>query len=233
MADEQETASGREGTARRRSGSPWSPFRHGVSWIAVLATLNVSAQVALPDWVRGRGLAIFGAVLFGSMTAGSAVWGQVATIVGLPVAHFIAAAGALAAIPLTWRWKVQTGPGIDLTPSMHWPSPVITYEVEPDRGPVLVAVEYRIQPANREAFVAALERLGHERRRDGAYAWGLFEDTAEQGRFLETFFIESWIENIALTKAMSWGCPTPFRLASTSPGHVLLQMKFDMFVSII
>jgi hypothetical protein len=168
----------------------------GVSWIAVLATLNVSAQVALPDWVRGRGLAIFGAVLFGSMTAGSAVWGQVAAIVGLPVAHFIAAAGALAAIPLTWRWKVQTGAGIDLTPSMHWPSPVITYEVEPDRGPVLVAVEYRIQPANREAFVATLERLGHERRRDGAYAWGLFEDTAEQGRFLETFFVESWLEHL-------------------------------------
>src|SRR5262249_16363197 len=77
-----------------------------------------------------------------------------------------------------------------------WPSPVITYEVEPDRGPVLVAVEYRIQSANREAFVAALERLGHERRRDGAYAWGLFEDAAEQGRFLETFSVESWLEHL-------------------------------------
>jgi predicted MFS family arabinose efflux permease len=31
----------------------------GLSWIAVLATLNVSAQVALPSWVRGRGLAMF------------------------------------------------------------------------------------------------------------------------------------------------------------------------------
>src|SRR5205807_375093 len=27
----------------------------GISWIVVLANLNVSAQVALPDWVRGRG----------------------------------------------------------------------------------------------------------------------------------------------------------------------------------
>src|SRR5204863_7690044 len=31
----------------------------GASWIAVLASLNVSAEVALPDWVRGRGVAIF------------------------------------------------------------------------------------------------------------------------------------------------------------------------------
>ena len=29
----------------------------GTSWIGALATLSVSAQVALPDWVRARGLA--------------------------------------------------------------------------------------------------------------------------------------------------------------------------------
>jgi quinol monooxygenase YgiN len=130
------------------------------------------------------------------MTVGSAVWGQVAAIVGLPLAHFIAAAGALAAIPLTWRWKLQTGAAIDLTPSMHWPAPVLTHDVEPDRGPVLVTVEYRIDPRDREAFLAALERLCRERRRDGAYRWGVFEDAAEDGRFLETFLVESWLEHL-------------------------------------
>ena len=168
----------------------------GASWIAVLASLNVSAQVALPDWVRGRGLAMFVTVFFGAITIGSAVWGQVAGLVGLPVTHFMAAAGALIAIPLTWRWKLQTGAGIDLTPSMHWPAPVIAREVEHDRGPVLVTVEYRIDPSNREAFLSALERLAHERRRDGAYAWEVFEDIAEEGRFLETFLVESWLEHL-------------------------------------
>jgi len=168
----------------------------GASWIAVLASLNVSAQVALPDWVRGRGLAMFVTVFFGAMTIGSAVWGQVAGMVGLPDTHFIAAAGALIAIPLTWRWKLQTGAGIDLTPSTHWPAPVITHVVEHDQGPVLVTVEYQVEPRNREAFLTALERLAHERRRDGAYAWGVFEDAAEEGRFLETFLVESWLEHL-------------------------------------
>jgi len=168
----------------------------GVSWIAVLASLNVSAQVAVPDWVRGRGLAMFVTVFFGAMTVGGVVWGQVAEIVGLPATHFIAAAGALIAIPLTWRWKLQTGAGIDLTPSMHWPAPVITHEVENDEGPVLVTVEYRIDPGSREAFLTALEKLAHQRRRDGAYAWGVFEDLAKEGRFLETFLVESWLEHM-------------------------------------
>jgi hypothetical protein len=168
----------------------------GLSWIWVLASFNVSAQVALPDWVRGRGLAMFVTVFFGAISVGSALWGHVAGLIGLPEAHLIAAAGALAMIPLTWRWKLQTGAGVDLTPSMHWPTPVLDREIESGRGPVLVTVEYQIRPESRETFLAALEKLGDERRRDGAYAWGVFEDAAKEGRFLETFLVESWLEHL-------------------------------------
>ena len=168
----------------------------GASWIAALATLGVSAQVALPDWVRARGLALYTTVFFGCLTVGSAAWGEIAVRVGLPSAHFLAAAGTVAAMLLTWRWKLQTGAGIDLTPSMHWPAPITAQVIEQDRGPVLVTVEYRIRPADREAFLEALAKLEHERRRDGAYAWGVFEDAAEAGRVMETFLVESWMEHL-------------------------------------
>lgn len=168
----------------------------GASWIAVLSILNVSAQVALPEWVRARGLALFMTVYLGAHTAGSALWGQMAQLYGLPIAHFIAAAGALATIPLTWRWHLQTGIGVDLTPSLHWQPPVVSGTIEEDRGPVLVTVEYRIDPTRRKPFLAALDRLGHERRRDGAYAWGVFQDAADPARFVETFLVESWLEHL-------------------------------------
>jgi Transmembrane secretion effector len=118
------------------------------------------------------GLAIFMTVYFGAHTAGSALWGQVAAGWGLPLAHFIAAAGALLAIPVTWRWHLQTDSKIDLTPSLHRAAPVVSHEIENDRGLVLVTVEYRIDPAEHLPFLAALDRLGRERRRDGAYRWG-------------------------------------------------------------
>src|SRR5262249_53135232 len=168
----------------------------GMGWIAVLSTLNVSAQVALPEWVRARGLALFMTVYFGAHTAGSALWGQVAALAGLPLALFIAAAGALLAIPLTWRWHLQTGADIDLTPSMHWPAPIVSGEIEQDRGPVLVTVEYRIDPTQRAPFLAALDHVGEERRRDGAYRWCVYEDTADPARFVETFLVASWIEHM-------------------------------------
>ncbi len=168
----------------------------GASWIAVLATLSVSAQVALPDWVRGRGLALYTTVFFGCLTLGSAAWGEIAVWVGLPNAHFIAAAGAIVAIPLTWRWKLQTGAGLDLSPSMHWPAPITAQNIAQDRGPVLVTVEYYIHPKDREAFLEAIGKLEHDRRRDGAFAWGVFEDAAKAGRMLETFLVESWMEHL-------------------------------------
>jgi MFS family permease len=184
------------GIAREPVTALWASVTAGISWIAVLATLNVSAQVSLPDWVRGRGLAMFVTVFYGAMTLGSAIWGHVAGLAGLPAAHFIAAAGALIAIPLTWRWKLQTGAAIDLMPSMHWPVPLTAREVEHEQGPVLVTVEYRIRPSDRDAFLAAVAKLASERRRDGAYAWGIYEDAAEPGRFLETFLVESWVEHM-------------------------------------
>jgi MFS family permease len=166
----------------------------GAAWTVILTTLYVSAQIALPDWVRGRGLAILLTAIFGAMTVGSILWGQIAGMWGLPIAHLVAAAGAALVIPLTWRWKLQTAAGIDLSPSMHWHKPVAAHKVENDRGPVLVTVEYRIDFKDRAAFVVALDELAHERKRDGAFAWGLFEDTVDRGRFLETFLIESWLE---------------------------------------
>ena len=168
----------------------------GLSWTAVLSTLNVSAQVALPEWVRGRGLALFVTLFSGTMALGSVVWGQLASMYGLPLAHYAAAGGALLAIPLTRRWKLQTGTKSDLTPAMHWPAPIVTREVGGDEGPVMVTVEYLVDSKNHDAFLIALNALARERRRDGAYAWGVFEDAAQRGRFVETFLVESWLEHL-------------------------------------
>jgi len=184
------------GLARTPAAGIAASVLAGFSWIAVLSSLNVSAQFALPEWVRGRGLALYLTVFFGTTTLGSLIWGEVAGVAGLPTAHLLAAAGTLLAIPLTWRWKLQTALGVDLTPSMSWPAPIVIGHLENDQGPVMVTLEYRVNPQDREAFLTAVQSLNRQRRRDGAYAWGIFEDIAERNRFLETFVVESWLEHL-------------------------------------
>ena len=168
----------------------------GFSWITVLAPLNISTQAVLPAWVRGRGIAIYATVMFGGLTIGSLIWGEVAASHGIRTTLIAAAILLALAVPLARRWKLQTAADVDLSPSMQWPAPVIAHEVQPERGPVLVTVDYRIQPADRAAFLAAMAGMRRQRRRNGAYDWNVFEDTAQEGRFLETFLVDSWLEHL-------------------------------------
>jgi predicted MFS family arabinose efflux permease len=175
----------------------------GIAWVNNLTCLYTSAQNVLPDWVRGRGLAVFLTVIYGTMTLCSAAWGMIAAKTGLPTALLIAAGGALLAIPLTWRWTLQQGAALDLSPSQHWSMPQTRDEIDNDRGPVLVKIEYRIDPKDSVAFVRSLDELGFERRRDGAFAWGVFEDAGDLGRYEEAYLIESWLELMHLRERVT------------------------------
>jgi hypothetical protein len=77
---------------------------------------------------------------------------------------------------------------------MHWRAPAFAHRLADDEGPILVTVEFLIDPKNRAAFVRAMHDVGLERKRDGAYAWGAFEDAAVEGRFVETFLVQSLLE---------------------------------------
>ncbi len=108
----------------------------------------------------------------------------------------------LAILPLRHH-KLHSGAGPDLTPSMYWPQQLIARAVDGDRGPVLVTVEYRVVAGNRDAFLAAINRQGAERRRNGAYRWGVFEDAANPGRWLESFLVDSWLESLRELKRVT------------------------------
>lgn len=168
----------------------------GVSWIAVLSSLHVSAQTALPDWVRARGLSIFLTVFFGAMSGGSLVWGQVASIVGIPMALLVAAGGLVLLIPLTWSAKLGQGAELDLSPSAHWPEPVVDLRDTEDRGPVMIQVAYRIDPADESEFRVQMAALRRARGRGGGYGWTLMQDAEESERFLESWFEASWLAHL-------------------------------------
>ena len=65
----------------------------GLAWVAVMSSLNVAAQRALPDWVRARGLSVYLLVFQGGMALSSWVWGVVASALGISTAMLLASAG--------------------------------------------------------------------------------------------------------------------------------------------
>ena len=173
-------------------------FVSGLSWIAVLTSFNVSAQTALPNWVRARGLAIFLMVFFGSMATGATVWGQVAENTSIQIALILATIGLLLAIPLSWRHKLGQGDEMNLAPSMHWAAPDIASDLDSDmdRGPVLVTIEYEVRPEDQSDFLTAIRTLSEERYRDGAFEWDVFQNTEMPNLWVERFSVSSWAEHL-------------------------------------
>ncbi|SFW36672.1 MFS transporter [Nitrosovibrio sp. Nv17] len=170
-------------------------FLAGAGWIAALSTLNIAAQMALPNWVKARTLAVYLVVFNGSMAGGSALWGAVATRWDIPAALTLAAGGQLLALLLVRRRRLPTQLP-NLEPSLHWPVPATASDPELERGPVLVTVEYLVPAEHATAFIAAMDEMRRIRHRDGATLWRLFEDTARPGRWIEFFELDTWVEHL-------------------------------------
>jgi len=167
----------------------------GMAWLAILTSFNVAVQTAVPRWVRARALAVYLLVFQGGLAAGSALWGVVAGRVGERTALLAAAASFGLGLLAARRWRLQGIGALDLTPSVR-PEPVTAIDPGPDDGPVLVLIRYRVDPGRTEEFAATMRAMRRVRRRDGAYRWGLFEDVADPGCFVETYVVRSWAEHL-------------------------------------
>ena len=167
----------------------------GIASLSCMVSFSVSAQTAVPTWVRARALSVHLLVFQGCMTLGSLFWGLVAQRTSITVALTTAGVGLIAGVALTARYRLRCTEKLDLRSSLHWDQPTIAFEPCPNDGPVLISLEYRIDPANAEEFTKAMQALSQIRRRDGAIRWGLFQDLSDPGCFLETQIVESWAEH--------------------------------------
>ena len=168
----------------------------GIAWISVLSALNISAQTATPSWVRARVMAIYLLVFTGGLAGGSAVWGFIAARAGISNALLLSAVGLIGGLPLTWRYRLVGEKTLSLTPSMHWPEPVMMIDTDAKEGPAVTSIEYRIDPKTAEEFLQAMKEMERIRLRDGAIRWNLLRDSADPERYLEIFVTESWGEHL-------------------------------------
>ncbi len=171
-------------------------FLGGVAWILVLTSLSVSAQMALPDWVRARGLAVNLMVFFGSMSLGALVWGQVATLLSVGTALLIAATGLVAGMVATLRFRLGTSEDLDLSPANSWPEAPPLPRGQSEDTAAVVMIQFQIAPEDRATFLEAAHAFSAERYRDGATRWSLVQDVTDPDIWIEIFHLPSWAEHL-------------------------------------
>ena len=178
-------------------------FCAGMAWVYVFTSLSAGTQTSAPAWVRARALSMNIVATQGCLAIGSAIWGALASGVGT---HWALGASAIAVIILQWFYRgvrVEMGQEADIIPGVRPPELAIAAEPLPDDGPVLIQLEYRIDPDHHDAFLEAVQKVGPTRRRNGATSWRVFRDLGEEGRFVERYVIASWAEYVRLRSRMT------------------------------
>ena len=177
----------------------------GVAWVTVFASLATGTQSTAPAWVRARAVAMNLVAMQASLAIGSAFWGALASTAGTSIALLASAALVVVLHLLNRRVRVTMGTDADVTPGVQLPDMAIAVQPLPDDGPVLIQIEYRVDPQNRKPFLHAIHAVEAIRRRNGATSWRVFRDLAEDGRFVERYIIASWAEYVRLRSRMTMG----------------------------
>ena len=168
----------------------------GVAWMSVANSLTVAAQMGLPDWVRARGMSIVQMSIMGGTGLGAALWGQVASLTSVPISLALSSVTATVALLLMRNLKVGGRAEEDLTPAGVWKAPDLAIPIEPEQGPILVTVEFHIDPARKDDFITVMRESRRIWLSNGLLAWELFHDTADPGHYIEHLTDESWAEYV-------------------------------------
>lgn len=168
----------------------------GAAWISGVNTFSVASQSVFPNWVRARSSAIYLVVMQGAFAIGALTWGRLASLIGVAESLAFAAVGLVISAVLSRLLPISHVEKLDLTPSGHWLPHSAIQEPAPSDGPVLITIEYHIDPSEAAAFKAAMFHLRETRLRDGAFRCSLFADMSDPGHYRETFLVGSWAEHL-------------------------------------
>jgi MFS family permease len=166
----------------------------GTSWIITANSISISAQLALPSWIRARGMSVFQMSLMGGSAFGAAIWGKLAEHSSVTVAVITGSIFGIISVLFSHHLKLEGGSEEDMTPVCPIEHPTPDRDIEHGAGPVMISVEYQIDPKNIVAFKSVMKKSRVARLRQGAVSWSFFEDAEQEGKFLEYFIFETWAD---------------------------------------
>lgn len=170
----------------------------GLFWLLTLATLNATAQLMSPAWIRGRAMSIYTLAFAGVLPIGSIMSGLVADQIGTTGSLLVFSSGALALGFLAPRFHV---PHVDEVVTPEFTKTSDASRVHDDGlfegGPVVVLNTWKINESDFPEFTRVMNEVRLVRLTTGARRWRLFRSTSEPTRLTELMVVQSWEEHLA------------------------------------
>ncbi len=173
-----------------------SMFFTGIFFLLTMSTIQATAQLIAPEWIRGRAMSLYTLAWAGTIPLGSILSGMVADAIGTPSAFIAFSAGSIALGLLAPRFEIPRiddieSPGFTMEPG----EPHVATLVK--GGPVIVLNTWIINEEDFVEFARLMNQLRLIRLTTGAYRWRLMRNASEPHRVTELFEIHSWEEHLA------------------------------------
>ncbi|GLK45354.1 MULTISPECIES: MFS transporter [Novosphingobium] len=164
----------------------------GAGNILTIAMLNVTVQLSAPRWVTARALSLFSSAITAGIGVGAWGWGVVAA--RHDVAFALVASGmAVAATALLGTiLPIREDPEADMDSVEigHEPSAALPLTLR--SGPLVVEVEYDVDPGQAREFYEVMMTMQKVRKRNGGFDWTISRDIENPALWTERYHCPTW-----------------------------------------
>lgn len=191
-------------------------FLAGLFWLLTLATLNATAQLMTPPWIRGRAMSIYTLAFAGVIPIGSIISGIVADQIGTPGSLLVFSTGAVVLGVFATRFGIPhvddiESPEFTESAAMAPPHDPVAFE----GGPVIVLNTWQIEESDFPEFTRVMNELRLVRLSTGAHRWRLFRNTSDPTRLTEMMVLRSWEDHLAQHRRLDDAAVALLRRART------------------
>ena len=178
--------------------SPWllltclGYFIVGLCNMTTVSLLNVGVQLSSPRWVTARALSLYSSALTGGIAIGAWLWGVATAHLGVSHALLLSALAVLVTCLAGYILPLQNDREVD-TESVGIASDLqVELALTMRSGPVVVEIEYDVDPNQARAFYEAALKLRRVRARNGGFEWSISRDIANPALWVERYHCPAW-----------------------------------------
>lgn len=167
-------------------------FVIGLCSMTNASLLNVVVQLSAPRWVTARALSLYSSAMTGGVAIGAWIWGETTAAIGVSNALLFSAAAVFVTTLVGFLIPLQDDREVD-TESVGIASEVaLGMALTMRSGPIVVEVEYNVDPEQARKFYAAAQKLQRVRKRNGGFDWSIARDVADPALWVERYHCPTW-----------------------------------------
>ncbi|CAN7612206.1 MFS transporter [Phenylobacterium sp. LjRoot225] len=170
----------------------------GACWMLLATLLNLGVQFSAPRWVTARALSLYQSALTGGSAFGAWMWGWLATEHGVGPALVIGGVALVVSPLLGLFLPMPDMSTVAAEPFETGQEPEVAMAITLKSGPVVIEMDYEVDPADARPFYDAMQKLQRMRKRNGAFDWSIARDIGDPAMWTERYLCPTWGDYLRL-----------------------------------